>query len=92
MDNTSKGMGINFYEIKTQLPDLGFTEPPVVDQLREAMFTGYDCAALRTDRDKIRIQINLDKNLLETLNSSIMTPSYIPGANCAIRSSPPTCP
>ena len=27
--------GINFYELKTQLADLGFTEPAVVDQLRE---------------------------------------------------------
>jgi hypothetical protein len=27
--------GVNFYELKTQLADLGFNEPTVVDQLRE---------------------------------------------------------
>jgi len=55
-------MGINFYELKTQLADIGFNEPAIVDQLREAMYTEYDYASLYTERDNTRFQINLDKD------------------------------
>jgi len=55
---------INFYELKTQLADLGFKEPAIVDQLRESITTDYDYASLYTDRDQARIQINLDKDYL----------------------------
>ncbi len=58
---------INFYELKIQLADLGFNEPGIVDQLREAMLTEYDYASLYTDRDTARIQINLDKDYLGEL-------------------------
>jgi len=66
MDNTSEqsvmNSGINFHELKIQLADLGFNEPHIVDQLREAMFTEYDYASLYTDRNNTRFQINLDKD------------------------------
>jgi hypothetical protein len=53
---------INFYELKTQLEDIGFNEPAIVDQLREAMFTEYNYASLYSDRDDTRFQINLEKD------------------------------
>jgi hypothetical protein len=55
-------MGINFYELKTQLADIGFNEPAIVDQLREAMYTEYNYASLYTERDNTRFQINLNKD------------------------------
>ena len=58
---------VNFYELKTQLADLGFKEPAIVDQLREAMYSAYDYASLYTDRRSTRIQINLDKDYLGNL-------------------------
>lgn len=58
---------INFYELKTRLADLGFNEPGIVDQLREAMLTEYDYTSLYTDREAARIQINLDKDNLGEL-------------------------
>jgi hypothetical protein len=57
---------INFYEIKTQLADIGFNEPAIVDQLREAMFTEYNYASLYTDQDETRFQINLEKDYTGT--------------------------
>jgi len=59
--------GINFYELKTQLADLGFKEPAITDQLREAMYTTSDYATLHTSRDNLFIQINLDKAYPGTL-------------------------
>ena len=53
---------INFYELKTQLADIGFNEPAIVDQLREAMFTEYNYASLYAERDNTRFQINLEKD------------------------------
>jgi hypothetical protein len=53
---------INFYELKTQLADIGFNEPAIVDQLREAMYTEYNYASLYTEKDNTRFQINLEKD------------------------------
>ncbi|WP_428327922.1 hypothetical protein [Mucilaginibacter sp.] len=53
---------INFYELKTQLADIGFHEPAIVDQLREAMYTEYNYASLYTEKENTRFQINLDKD------------------------------
>lgn len=36
---TSKDAGINFYELKTQLADLGFVKPELVDRLREIVLS-----------------------------------------------------
>lgn len=53
---------INFYELKMQLADIGFSEPAIVDQLREAMFTEYNYASLYSEKDNTRFQINLEKD------------------------------
>jgi len=53
--------GINFYELKTQLADIGFNEPEIVNQLREAMFTEFSYEGLYTERGNIRFQIDLHK-------------------------------
>lgn len=53
---------VNFYELKTQLADLGYKEPAIVDQLCEAMYSDYDYASLYTDRGPTRTHINLDKD------------------------------
>jgi hypothetical protein len=52
---------INFYELKTQLADIGFQEPEIVNQLREAMFTEFSYEGLYMDRGNIRFQIDLNK-------------------------------
>jgi hypothetical protein len=62
---------INFYELKTQLEDIGFNEPDIVDQLREAMYTEYNYASyasLYTERDNTRFQINLEKDYTGTFS------------------------
>lgn len=59
---------INFYELKTQLADIGFNEPAIVDQLREAMYTEYNYASLYTEKDNTRFQINLEKDYTGTFS------------------------
>jgi len=59
---------INFYEIKTQLADIGFNEPAIVDQLREAIYTEYNYASLYTEKDNTRFQINLEKDYTGTFS------------------------
>jgi hypothetical protein len=59
---------VNFYELKTQLADLGFSEPELVDQLREALYAGEEQPWLVTELEDITFQFYLEKDLTGSLN------------------------
>ncbi|MDB5117699.1 MAG: hypothetical protein JWQ79_3191 [Mucilaginibacter sp.] len=54
---------VNFYELKTQLADLGYSAPEVADQLREIASQGdFDHAIVHIRRDGVKFEIEMERN------------------------------
>jgi hypothetical protein len=54
---------VNFYELKTQLADLGYNAPEVTDQLREIISQNdFDHAIIHTRQDGVKFEIEVERN------------------------------
>jgi hypothetical protein len=58
---------INFYELKTELADLGYNDPEIVEQLRQAMADGDDPRYLIWDppigAEKLHVVVGLERSV-----------------------------
>ncbi|OCX54340.1 hypothetical protein BEL04_08770 [Mucilaginibacter sp. PPCGB 2223] len=54
---------VNFYELKTQLADLGYHEPEVADQLRSIISQDeFHSAIVHTRKDGVKFEFELERN------------------------------
>lgn len=65
IDQTPEQMqqSVNYYELKTQLADLGYNAPEVADQLREIVSQNdFDHAIVHTRQDSVKFEIEMERN------------------------------